>query len=99
MKILGWEQKTNKQNKQINKLNWNSMEPGVWECAEFWEAVIQTRVGSIHSYKCGEQEKRIIQQLLTQCEQKYCSIMGQRSYQQKWNLRVLVSSLCLWVIL
>lgn len=61
---------------------------------------MQTRVGSTHCYKCGEQEKRIIQQLLAQCEQKYCSIfMEQWSYQRKWNLHVSVSFSCLWVVL
>lgn len=101
MKNLGCEQKTNKQKKLEQVLgNKNNMEPGSWEYAEFWEAVMQTRVGSMHVYKCREHERRIIQQLLAQCEQKYCSIvLEQWSYQRKWNLRVSVSFLCLWVIL
>lgn len=71
------------------------MELDAWEYAESWEAVMQTRVGSIHGYKRGEQEKRIIQQFLAQCEQKYWSIvMEQWSYQRKGNLQFLVFVLC-----
>lgn len=61
---------------------------------------MQTREASTHSYKCGEQENRIIQHLLAQCEQKYCSVvMEQWFYQRKWNLHLSVSFLCSWVVL